>query len=299
MLRCSVGSNRGFTLIELIVCLAIFGLLIGLLIPAVQNVRAAASRTICLNNSRQLGLALHGHANVHGVLPSCGGGFAPLELPARTGGTFIPSATYFAAGQGTALLPAGLPDRSPAKQTGSWAYSILPWIEQSEIYRTRAWWIGVRPLICPARRSATALPAADDDYGSYQGGGWEWGKTDYAANPKVLTYPPKTLVSIRDGSSQTIAVGEKALHPQLYNTGSWFYDAPYFFGVNDGIRRIGSKIVQDSPTAIFQDNWGSPHAKGATFLFADGSVRTLGYETSEATFLAMLSPAGGETTELP
>ena len=292
--------RRGVTLIELLVVLAVLATLMGLLLPAVQNGRAAAARTACLNNSRQLGLALHGHANTHGVLPSCGFASQTLDLPARNGGTFIPSATYFVpGGYDTTYFLAGVPDLSPKLQSGSWAYSILPWVEQSDIYRTRAWTVGIRVLICPARRSATALPAMDDAYGSYQGGGWEWGKTDYAANPKVLTYPPKTLDSIRDGLSQTIAVGEKALHPQLYSTGSWLYDAPYFFGLNDGIRRRGTKIVQDSPTAIFQDNWGSPHSSGATFLFADGSVRTLKYSTTESTFLAVLTPAGGEVVKLP
>ena len=293
--------HAGSTLIEVLVVLGILALLIGLLLPAVQQVRAAATRTVCKNNLSQLGLALPNHLDTHGVFPTCGSSPKGTEflLPAKGGGTFIPASTLNVIPFGTGFFPMGVPGKSPKSQPGSWAYSILPWVEQENAYRTRTWSVGMPIFVCPSRRAATALPAQDDVYGSYQGGGWEWAKSDYAANPKVLTYPPKPILDIRDGSSQTIMVGEKALHPQLYNTGSWYYDEPLVLGLNDSIRRYGVKIVKDSPTAIFQGNWGSSHNAGASFVFADASVHTLRYDLTEAIVTALLTPSGGEVVEVP
>src|SRR5437879_8985071 len=101
------GSRRaGFTLIELLVIIAIIAVLIGLLLPAVQRVREAANRIHCANNLKQLGLAAHNHHDSLGFLPSGGWGWCWT----------------------------GVPDRVGHRQPGGWTYSLLPYVEQDNLW---------------------------------------------------------------------------------------------------------------------------------------------------------------------
>jgi prepilin-type N-terminal cleavage/methylation domain-containing protein len=106
-----------FTLFELLIVLALLGLLFALLLPAVQKVREAASRTACANNLKQIGLAVHNFHDTYGRFPTSPGGQDKL------GGFGI---SYSADG-----APLG-----PKHQTAGWAFQILPFIEQDNAYRT-------------------------------------------------------------------------------------------------------------------------------------------------------------------
>src|SRR5262245_7464577 len=104
MYRTPRSGRRAFTLIELLVVIAIIAVLIGLLLPAVQKVREAASRAKCQNNLKQIGLGLHNYESSRGKLPYGNTCFAPYTSINDTNGT-------------------------------SWAVEILPYIEQDALFR--------------------------------------------------------------------------------------------------------------------------------------------------------------------
>jgi prepilin-type N-terminal cleavage/methylation domain-containing protein/prepilin-type processing-associated H-X9-DG protein len=110
--RTAPGARReAFTLVELLVVITIIGILMGLLLPAVQAAREAGRRTQCQNNLKQLGLAMLQHETAKRYLPTAGWGYAW----------------------------AGDPDRgSGIKQPGGWTYCILPYIDQSALSRLGA-----------------------------------------------------------------------------------------------------------------------------------------------------------------
>jgi prepilin-type N-terminal cleavage/methylation domain-containing protein/prepilin-type processing-associated H-X9-DG protein len=293
-------SSLGFTLIELLVVIAIIAVLIGLLIPAVQKVREAAARSKCQNNLKQVGLALHHFHDVNGCFPTSGGypgnGVATPIIATVTDGT----PKYW--GVGDPRLPV-------RQQTGPWAYSILPQLEMSAAYQNRTFAVAVPTYMCPSRgrQNPQLVPDVDPlspNHAFISGGVNPWGKTDYAANPRIAigntgnsARTGKTLNfdGITDGTSNTILAGEKSLDPRAYDTGSWLWDEPIFAGGGaGGTVRSGTAVLRDIPGVNFVDTWGSPHTSGCQFLFADGSVRSIQFETAESVMNPLLTPSGGE-----
>src|SRR5207245_6925820 len=103
--------RRGFTVLELLVIIAIVGVLLALLLPAVQKVRETASRLQCGNNLHEIGIALHSNHDTYHRFPSGGWGWSWL----------------------------GMPDRGTGReQPGGWIYSILPFVEQGNLRRLGA-----------------------------------------------------------------------------------------------------------------------------------------------------------------
>src|SRR4051812_39729519 len=171
------SPRPGFTLIELLVVMAIIAILIGLLLPAVQKVREAASRAKCQNNIKQLALAMHNYHQTIGSFPSGGWGYRWV----------------------------GDPDRSRKDQPGSWIYTMLPYVEQDNLHKapadgqpntiTAAQKAGGKQLVstplqvlhCPTRRAVALYPfdAAQLTSGAVAynaDGAGPVAKTDYVAN---------------------------------------------------------------------------------------------------------------------
>ena len=244
---------------------------------------------------------IHQFHNANHVFPSNGGWDGQQTISSTTGAPFTPWTFGFAENQGN-FWGVGDPTLGPKGQTGSWAYAILPWIEQEPMYSQRTWTIGVRLYICPAHRSAAAETVVPQDgSGLYHGGGWTWGKTDYAVNLEAFANRPLcySMAKFTDGLSNTILVGEKAFDPSVQTPESWYWDEPFFLGGSHGTLRGGLDILPDEIGIPFKNNWGAPHASGAQFLSGDGAVHSLSFQTTPSVVAALLTPNGDEPVTFP
>ncbi len=287
--------RNAFSLVELLVVIGVISLLMGLLMPAVQKMRGAAARIACANNLKQIGLALQNHHDTFQVFPS-NGGWDKKQTILSTSGAPTVIFTWWSTQPAPFHWGVGEPGRGPRDQPGSWAYAVLPFLEQESIHRNRTWLVPLKIYYCPSRRLPEAQAPENDEYGQYNGGGWVWGKIDYAGNGWMIPNRPRTLTfaSITDGTSHTILVGEKAMDPRNYESRTWYWDEPYFAGGSGGTQRSGSLLLPDSRGNFFPNNWGSAHIAGAQFVFADGSIHLIPYATATSVVQALLTPAGGE-----
>jgi prepilin-type N-terminal cleavage/methylation domain-containing protein len=252
-------SRRGFTLIELLVVIAIIGILIGMLLPAVQKVREAAARSSSQNNLKQIGIAAHNFHETRNAFPSNG--------------------TWSWANQN-------------APQNGSFHFQLLPFIEQDNLYRmadgvATGPLLAVKPYIDPTRPRKGYLGT----------GTWIGPSTEYAFNRNAQMSDTRghSTMSMIDGSSNTVLVGQKAMLTSQYggdSASNW--DESIWTGAGGGTYRAGSALIQDGPSIAHANNWGSGSSSGVLFVMADGSVRNFSYSTPN--FAYWLTPTGGEVT---
>src|SRR2546421_5843718 len=128
------------------------------------------------------------------------------------------------------------------------------------MYVQRTWTQAEGLYICPSRRKAVALVPSHDEHGSYQGGAWPWGKTDYAANARIVPNRPLRLwglEDITDGAANTVLLGEKALDSDNYDSGTWYWDEPFFLGGSDSTSRKGTELMRDTSGSALaaRENW--------------------------------------------
>jgi prepilin-type N-terminal cleavage/methylation domain-containing protein/prepilin-type processing-associated H-X9-DG protein len=307
--------RSALTLIELLVVIAIIGILMSLLLPAVQKVRDAASRTKCANNLKQIGVALHSYHDIEGALPPA--------LDCR-----IP------------------PDHSPNYFLyWSWMARILPYVEQENLYdvakafaqQPKQFWpwgssAGApppnpaldKPLAvyqCPADTRTLVASYAPEQPDSHS-------RIDVAFTTFLgvngvnlrtkdgLFYPNSRvrIADITDGTSHTLMVGERPPSEDLV-FGWWFAGAGQSStGSSDvvlGAREINITYpAQECPAGPYsfgpgdlqnncdQFHFWSLHPNGANFLFADGSVHFLAYAAASV-LPALATRAGGEAIDIP
>lgn len=306
---CDGVRRSGFSLIEILVVIGLLGILIGLLLPAIQQVRGSAARMQCLNNLKQIGIALHHHHDLHGRIP---------PQPA-SGDPHDPNVVL----HWMALI---LPQMD---QAPLWAVSLQACRAERFSYRNPPH-VGhatvIRDYVCPSdRRLLVPLTMLSGDraaFTSYIGiSGSPRGGSKFVSGrmtllrpaPGVLGQPRGTrLADITDGTSQTVMVGERP-PPATLQAGRWYaaYGLGRFPGPDDAMLIPASSYLGDK-CAVSGSGFGpgridnpcdryhlwSLHPGGANFLLADASARFLSY--SAAPILpALATRSGGENVTLP
>lgn len=303
MQNCKISIPRaGFTLIELLVVMAIIGVLIAILLPAVQKAREAARRTQCLNNLKQIGLAAQNYMTTHKSFPSgwiCGGSCGN-DKPASGGQSLdIPEAIRIKLHDGSFEM---ISDKVDASSMWPWQALMLPQMDAQNAginfregkfspNNMAACQVAISSYVCPS----AALPSG-------RPGGWGWSTyrsnmgTTYTNGTGYLNSAINTK-SIRDGLTTTLLFGETAYG--LWGDGksccSRVADDKPLFDWSSG---AWQDFPADNPSAktsnYYLFNFGGWHDDIVNFAMADGSARSVSRTIDKQIMMNLATRDGGE-----
>lgn len=309
--------SRAFTLVELLVVIAIIGILVALLLPAVQAAREAARRMQCSNNLKQIGLGLHNYGDVYKRLPSALMGWGPGQ-------------------------PSSVPGVSPTDDDDGfgWACAILPYVEQSALYDQikpnglpsvfEAWskthpttpWPGAETRLaiykCPSSILPAVIPASWEVPGvgsravqrswwvgyatnDYKGRGGSCYGDDGVLHKWREAPGNRTFQDITDGLSNTLMVGESSY---VNCNSTVFRDWPVWIGglKEDEQVRMNGRTSAPINCGMRPTNWSSwrsddcafsMHPGGVPFVMCDGSVHFLSENIAISAYCYMHSMRDG------
>ena len=311
----NTASRRAFTLVELLVVIAIIGILVALLLPAIQAAREAARRSQCMNNLKQIGIAIQMHHDSKGRFPAGRNGKDPFSV--------------------------------------SWAYFLLPQIEETAVHaaynetfrvdapqNAQAMRTPIEVYACPSRRRAAADRNFDDDdrppqvlaaasLGDYAANagleadmgddddhyldGDARGRIDLAQAGPIFTESDFSERRIIDGLSQTLAVGERHVPPvpanvdpnmEHFEIGDTCFLAgdtlqTILCGTDHGLAAGPDDRPRDGDGTIDypDERFGSAHSGVVQFVYLDGHVDSLSTDTDVVTLKALSTVGGSEIVQ--
>ncbi|MEZ6097874.1 MAG: DUF1559 domain-containing protein [Pirellulaceae bacterium] len=301
----------GFTLVELLVVIAIVGVMVALLLPAVNAAREAARKTACINNQRQIGLALRNYESAARKFP-----------PGRTGcddtgdrmdhavcPPGLPAVAKVGASGFILMLPQlehqGLYDQLDIDHGGLWNRNVddLYWYENEA--KCRGIKERVAEFLCPSDTSGAIsdvynpVHAATGSYALSQGSLGPDSPvhlTKFENDGMFLYVTARRENQLKDGTSKTIAIGEVAMSDTWESSNTWTYalaNADCLRSTRNQMNTPpGKGVVLRRQNGAF----GSQHPSGAVFTYADGHVMFVSDDIDGDVYRAMSTIQGAESS---